>query len=159
PIAMPTICTPPRAATPPSPSPASPTRMTGSRMTDAPSQTLEPVLLVDDEKNIRRTLRMVLEGEGHVVHEAGTIAEAHAVLERDPVDLVLLDVKLGDDNGIDLLRTLKARGDDGMSSRTSEIPVVMISGHATIEDAVAATRLGAFDFMEKPLDRNRVMVT
>src|SRR4026207_177269 len=120
---------------------------------------LEPILIVDDEKNIRRTLRMVLEGEGHVVHEAGSIAEATIVLDRDAVDLILLDVKLGDDNGLELLRTLRSRGDDGMSSRTSEIPVVMISGHATIEDAVAATRLGAFDFMEKPLDRNRVMVT
>jgi CheY-like chemotaxis protein len=71
---------------------------------------LDPILIVDDEKNIRRTLRMVLEGEGHVVHEAGSIAEASAVLERDPIDLILLDVKLGDDNGLDLLRTLKARG-------------------------------------------------
>src|SRR6476469_2490681 len=121
--------------------------------------TLEPILIVDDEKNIRRTLRLVLEGEGHLVHEAGSIAEANAVIDRDPVDLILLDVKLGDDNGLELLRTLKARGEDGMSSRTSEIPVVMISGHASIEDAVAATRLGAFDFLEKPLDRNRVVVT
>ncbi len=128
-------------------------------MTDAAAPpTLEPILIVDDEKNIRRTLRMVLEGEGHVVHEAGSIAEAETVIARDPVDLILLDVKLGDDNGLDLLRSLKSRGDDGMSSRTSEIPVVMISGHATIDDAVAATRLGAFDFMEKPLDRNRVVV-
>ncbi len=119
----------------------------------------EPILIVDDEKNIRRTLRMVLEGEGHVVHEAGSIAEADTVLARETVDLILLDVKLGDDNGLELLRALKTRNEDGMSSRTSEIPVVMISGHATIEDAVAATRLGAFDFMEKPLDRNRVVVT
>jgi DNA-binding NtrC family response regulator len=119
----------------------------------------QPILVVDDEKNIRRTLRMVLESEGHVVHEAGSIAEAEGVLTRDPVDLILLDVKLGDDNGLELLRTLKSRGDDGMSPATSEIPVVMISGHATIDDAVAATRLGAFDFMEKPLDRNRVVVT
>src|SRR5499426_3892724 len=125
----------------------------------APPGAGEPILIVDDEKNIRRTLRMVLESEGHVVHEAGSIAEAEGILIREPVDLILLDVKLGDDNGIDLLRTLKARGEDGMSPVTSEIPVVMISGHATIEDAVAATRLGAFDFMEKPLDRNRVMVT
>src|SRR5207253_7950185 len=61
--------------------------------------------------------------------------------------------------GLDLLRSLKSRGEDSVSGRTSDIPVVMISGHATIEDAVSATRLGAFDFMEKPLDRNRVMVT
>jgi two-component system, NtrC family, nitrogen regulation response regulator NtrX len=118
----------------------------------------EPILIVDDEKNIRRTVRMVLEGEGHVVHEAGSIAEADAVLARATVDVILLDVKLGDDNGLDLLRTLKTRGEDG-GGLHSDVPVVMISGHATIEDAVAATRLGAFDFMEKPLDRNRVMVT
>jgi DNA-binding NtrC family response regulator len=117
----------------------------------------EPVLIVDDEKNIRRTLRMVLESEGHVVHEAGSIAEAETVLGREPIDLILLDVKLGEDNGLDLLRRLKARGDD--MGRDTEIPVVMISGHATIEDAVASTKLGAFDFMEKPLDRNRVVVT
>ncbi|MGE0870398.1 MAG: sigma-54-dependent transcriptional regulator [Kofleriaceae bacterium] len=119
----------------------------------------EPILIVDDEKNIRRTLRMVLESEGHAIHEAGSRAEAEAILGRESVDLILLDVKLGDDNGLDLLRSLKSRGEDGMSSLLSEIPVVMISGHATIDDAVAATRLGAFDFMEKPLDRNRVMVT
>nr|HEX4319086.1 sigma-54 dependent transcriptional regulator [Kofleriaceae bacterium] len=132
--------------------------MSDDATTPAPASA-EPILIVDDEKNIRRTLRMVLEGEGHVVHEAGSIAEAEVVLARDVVDLVLLDVKLGDDNGLDLLRTLKARNDDGHAARTAEIPVVMISGHATIEDAVAATRLGAFDFMEKPLDRHRVVVT
>jgi DNA-binding NtrC family response regulator len=125
----------------------------------APAAAGEPILIVDDERNIRRTLRMVLEGEGHVVHEAASIAEAEAVLAKQPVDLVLLDVKLGEDNGLDLLRALKARGEDGRAPGTAEIPVVMISGHATIEDAVAATRLGAFDFMEKPLDRHRVVVT
>ena len=121
---------------------------------DAP---LEPVLIVDDERNIRRTIRMVLEGGGHAVHEAGTAAEAESVLARERIDVILLDVKLGEDNGLDLLRALKAPREDG--ARTGDIPVVMISGHATIEDAVSATRLGAFDFMEKPLDRNRVMVT
>jgi DNA-binding NtrC family response regulator len=130
-----------------------------SEEVSTPSGSNEPVLIVDDEKNIRRTLRMVLEGEGHVVHEAGSSAEAEAVLAQHPVDVIVLDVKLGDDNGLELLRALKSRGEDGMASKTSEIPVVMISGHATIDDAVSATRLGAFDFMEKPLDRNRVMVT
>ncbi len=124
---------------------------------EGPVGTGEPVLIVDDEKNIRRTLRMVLEGDGHAVHEAGSIVEAEAVLTQVAIDLVLLDVKLGDDNGLDLLRKLRARGDDGRTD--SEIPVVMISGHATVDDAVAATKLGAFDFMEKPLDRNRVVVT
>lgn len=124
-----------------------------------PPASRDAILIVDDEKNIRRTLRMVLEGEGHVVHEAGSSAEAQAVIAKEPVELILLDVKLGEDNGIEVLRGLKARGDDGVGGPAADVPVVMISGHATIEDAVAATRLGAFDFMEKPLDRNRVMVT
>jgi DNA-binding NtrC family response regulator len=120
------------------------------------------VLLVDDEKNIRRTLRMVLEGEGYEIFEADSAASAEAVLSTTAVDLVLLDVKLGEDNGIELLRRLKSRaiGDDSAPSRVDpDVPVIMISGHASIEDAVKATRLGAFDFLEKPLDRNRVLVT
>ena len=79
----------------------------------------EPILIVDDEKNIRRTLRMVLEGEGHIVHEAGSIVEAEAVLAKDGVDVILLDVKLGDDNGLDLLRALKSRGEDREPRATS----------------------------------------
>jgi DNA-binding NtrC family response regulator len=127
-------------------------------MTDtAPPVPGAPVLIVDDEKNIRRTLRMVLESDGHVVHEAGSIAEADAVLAQHAIDLVLLDVKLGDDNGLDFLRSLRSKADDARGD--ADIPVVMISGHATVDDAVAATKLGAFDFMEKPLDRNRVVVT
>ena len=74
----------------------------------APPATAEPVLIVDDEKNIRRTLRMVLESEGYAVHEAGSAAEAESVLAREVVELILLDVKLGDDNGLDLLRRVTA---------------------------------------------------
>lgn len=117
------------------------------------------ILIIDDERNIRRTLRMVLESENHLCHEAESAAEAQRVLANHAVDVMLLDIKLGEDNGIELLRALKARGEDGQPSVTADIPVVMISGHATIEDAIAATKLGAFDFMEKPLDRNRVVVT
>ena len=123
----------------------------------------ETVLLVDDEKNIRRTLRMVLEGEGYPVEEADSAAAAEAVLTSGrPVDIILLDVKLGEDNGIELLGRLKARsiGEESGGARFDpDIPVIMISGHASIDDAVKATKLGAFDFLEKPLDRNRVVVT
>ncbi len=123
----------------------------------------QTVLLVDDEKNIRRTLRMVLEGEGYGVEEADSAAAAEAVLTSGrPVDIILLDVKLGEDNGIDFLGRLKARsiGEEGGGARFDpDIPVIMISGHASIDDAVKATKLGAFDFHEKPLDRNRVVVT
>ena len=123
----------------------------------------ETVLLVDDEKNIRRTLRMVLEGEGYQVEEADSAAAAEAVLTSGrSVEVILLDVKLGEDNGIELLGRLKARsiGDEAAGARFDpDVPVIMISGHASIDDAVKATRLGAFDFLEKPLDRNRVVVT
>ncbi len=121
------------------------------------------ILIVDDEKNIRRTLRMVLEGEGYTVADAASLGEAESVLGSDAVvDLILLDVTLGDGNGIEFLELIKSRptGDNPSPLQVDpDIPVVMISGHASLGDAVRATRLGAFDFLEKPLDRNRVVVT
>jgi two-component system nitrogen regulation response regulator NtrX len=108
------------------------------------------ILVVDDEENIGRSLRMILEREGYQVNAVRSGAEMRALPERARMDLFLLDVRLPDANGIDLLRELQA----------AEIPapVIMISGHATISDAVEATRAGAFDFLEKPLGRDRVMV-
>ena len=109
------------------------------------------ILVVDDEKNIRRALRMVLEGEGQRVVEADSAASAHQAVELEEPDVVFLDVKLGSDNGVDVLKKMLASG--------RPLPVIMISGHASIDDAVQATRLGAYDFLEKPLDRNRVVLT
>src|SRR6202163_4262165 len=108
------------------------------------------ILVVDDEENIGRSLRMILEREGYQVNAVGSAAEMRAFPDRSRIDLFLMDVRLPDASGIDLLRELQA----------AEItaPVVMISGHATIADAVEATRAGAFDFLEKPLGRDRVMV-
>jgi len=121
-------------------------------------RTDHPVLVVDDEKNIRRTLRMVLEGEGYEVIEASGIDEAATMLHGTRVDLVLLDVKLSEQNGIDLLARLK-RGEVGGEAGTDrDVPVIMISGHATLADAVRATREGAFDFLEKPLDRETLVL-
>jgi two-component system nitrogen regulation response regulator NtrX len=93
---------------------------------------------------------MILEREGYQVNAIRSGAELRAFPERARMDLFLLDVRLPDASGIDLLRELQA----------AEIPapVIMISGHATIADAVEATRAGAFDFLEKPLGRDRVMV-
>jgi two-component system nitrogen regulation response regulator NtrX len=93
---------------------------------------------------------MILEREGYQVNAVNSAAEMRAFPEKGRIDLFLMDVRLPDAGGIDLLRELQA----------SEItaPVIMISGHATIADAVAATRAGAFDFLEKPLGRDRVMV-
>src|SRR5215470_2257002 len=113
-----------------------------------------PILVVDDEKNIRRTLRMVLEGEGFEVLEDGSAAEARALLGGDRVELLILDIKLGDENGLDLLSAIKA-GDLGFDR---ELPVIVVSGHATVGDALRATREGAFDFLEKPLDREVLLL-
>jgi two-component system nitrogen regulation response regulator NtrX len=107
------------------------------------------ILILDDEPNIGSTLRMILEREGYAVTLASTIAEARALADR--ADAVLLDVRLPDGSGIDLLRQLRERDYLG--------PAIMISGHATIADAVEATRTGAFDFLEKPLSRDKVLLS
>ncbi len=112
------------------------------------------VLVVDDEKNIRRTLRMVLEGEGYTVEDADTAEKALKQLPGISPDLVIMDVKLPGKDGIWALERIVS-GEYGRPS----VPVIMISGHATFADAVRATRLGAFDFFEKPIDRQRVLVS
>jgi DNA-binding NtrC family response regulator len=111
------------------------------------------VLVVDDEKNIRRTLRLVLEGEGYLVEEAASGEEALARLPDCGADAVLLDVQLTGASGLDVLESMKRAA--GAAGPT----VVMISGHATLSDAVRAVKAGAYDFLEKPLDRERVIVT
>ncbi|MCP4449451.1 MAG: sigma-54-dependent Fis family transcriptional regulator [Myxococcales bacterium] len=120
---------------------------------------MSTILIVDDEKNILRTLRLVLEGEGYDVLDAKNHSAAEAHLSgTTQIDTILLDVKLGEDNGIELLEKIKSNTAGSGSAYDPAVPVIMISGHASINDAVKATRLGAFDFMEKPLDRNRVVV-
>jgi two-component system nitrogen regulation response regulator NtrX len=106
------------------------------------------ILIVDDEPNIGLSLRLILEREGHAVTVCGTAAEGRAAAGR--ADLYLLDVRLPDGSGVDLLRAVR--------DAHPGAPAVMISGHATIADAVEATRAGAFDFLEKPLSRERVLL-
>jgi two-component system nitrogen regulation response regulator NtrX len=109
------------------------------------------VLIVDDEASIRESLRMILEFEGYRVEEAGGGAQALAkVADRLP-DAVILDIKMPEMDGLELLRAFRERG--------YEMPVLMISGHADINTAVEATRRGAFDFFEKPLQRERVLLS
>jgi DNA-binding NtrC family response regulator len=111
------------------------------------------ILVVDDEKNIRRTLRMVLEGPGYHVVEADRAEEALRRLDDEDIDLVVLDVRLPEMSGIEALeRIRKHPGHDGL-------PVIMISGHASLAEAVCSVQLGATDFLEKPLDRDRVLVS
>ncbi len=109
---------------------------------------MKKILIVDDEQNIGRTLKLILEREGYAVSTCGSVGEARAWPYR--VDAYLLDVRLPDGSGIDLLRELRQRDVDS--------PAIMISGHGTIADAVEATRAGAYDFLEKPLSRDRVLL-
>src|SRR5688572_21590205 len=141
----------------------------------------QTIWIVDDEKNIRRTVRMVLEGEGFSVEEASSGEEALARLPDVGADVMLLDVQLGGISGLETLERIHAPGAAGSAGagassssaggrasagvaapRPGEQPlptVVMISGHATLSDAVRAVKAGAYDFLEKPLDRERVLVT
>ena len=108
------------------------------------------VLIVDDERNIRRTFGMVLESEGFAVSTVESGEQALAACGDRRPDVVVLDVKLPGIDGIETLRRLRAFDRD--------LPVIMISGHATIATAVEATRIGAFDFVEKPLSKERLLV-
>ena len=109
------------------------------------------VLLVDDEANIRRMLSALLRAEGYEVDEAEHSAAALLAVERHPPDVVLLDYLMPP--GADGIATLKLLQDRGL-----DIPVIMMSGKANIADAVRATKLGAFQFLEKPLSPDGVLV-
>jgi len=110
------------------------------------------ILIVDDEENIRKSLKMILEYEGYVIYEAASGVEAKERLEEHPeIDLVLLDIKLPDMDGLALLAEIK--------KQPLAPEVIMISGHGTIPMAVEATKLGAFDFLEKPLHRERILLS
>jgi DNA-binding NtrC family response regulator len=111
------------------------------------------ILICDDEKNIRRTLGMVLEGLGHRVSEAATAEDALKAIETEEFDLLILDVRLPKMTGLEALQVIRGKPDQ------RALPVVMISGHASLAEAVHCVQLGATDFLEKPLDRDRVLVS
>lgn len=108
------------------------------------------ILITDDERAIRNTLKEILEFEEYTVSTAESGAQALDILQRESIHLVFLDIKM---KGLDGLETLKKIRETG-----NEVPVVMISGHGTIEIAVEATKMGAFDFLEKPPDLNRLLL-
>jgi two-component system nitrogen regulation response regulator NtrX len=109
------------------------------------------VLVIDDEKAIRETLSEVLSDEGYAVTSVATGEEGLRRFSEERWDLVLLDVWLRDKDGLSVL--------EAAEGRVREVPVVMISGHANVETAVRAVRLGAYDFLEKPLALERVLLT
>jgi two-component system, NtrC family, nitrogen regulation response regulator NtrX len=109
------------------------------------------ILVIDDEASIRDTLRMILEYEGYRCLVAATGEEGLAKARSESPDLVFLDIKMPGMDGLDVLAQLKAQDE--------ALPVVMISGHGTVATAVEATKLGALDFIEKPLSSERVLLT
>jgi two-component system nitrogen regulation response regulator NtrX len=111
---------------------------------------MKTVLVVDDDKAIRSTIKMILNYDGFETHFVGDGPSALEAVGERAFDLVLLDIKMPGMDGLEVLQKIK--------EKKPEIPVVMISGHGTVETAVEATKGGAFDFLEKPLDRNRLLV-
>jgi DNA-binding NtrC family response regulator len=109
------------------------------------------ILLVDDEKSIRKTLREILEFEKYEVAEATDGLDALAQVKKTQFDVILLDIKMPKMDGMDTLERLRILVPD--------VPVIMISGHGTIKTAVEAVREGAFDFIAKPPDLNRLLIT
>ena len=110
------------------------------------------ILVVDDEADIRELVQEILTEEGYTVGVAGNAAEARAACASQPPDLVLLDIWMPDTDGISLLR-------EWQQTLGAALPVVMMSGHGTVETAVEATRLGALDYVEKPLSLAKLLRT
>jgi two-component system nitrogen regulation response regulator NtrX len=130
--------------------------MTQAAAAATPLLTVPPtVLVVDDEKNIRRTLAMVLSGEGYTVLEADSAEAGLALLGNPavPIDLAIFDLKLPGISGLEALERLR------QEEALRELPVLVVSGHATVHDVVHAIKLGAADFLEKPLNRERILVS
>lgn len=109
------------------------------------------ILIVDDEASVRNSLQMILQYEGHKVQFAENGEQALKSISEVDYEAVLLDIKMPGLDGIETLQKIRERNTD--------LPVIMISGHGTIETAVEATKLGAFDFLSKPLDRDKILVT
>jgi two-component system nitrogen regulation response regulator NtrX len=109
------------------------------------------ILVIDDEAAIRDSLRMILEYEDYEFVGASSGPEGVAAVRRDAPDMVVLDIKMPGMNGLEALAEIRKIDES--------LPVAMISGHGTITDAMQATRLGAFDFIEKPFTSERVLVT
>lgn len=110
------------------------------------------ILVVDDEPDIREMISDILDDEGYGILLAGDGGQAREMKSQEDPDLILLDVWMPDTDGISLLKEWREAG-------TLSCPVVMISGHGTVETAVEATRLGAYDFIEKPISLAKLLVT
>jgi two-component system, NtrC family, nitrogen regulation response regulator NtrX len=109
------------------------------------------ILIVDDEEFVREAIRDIMEMQNHTVVEASSGNESVGLVNKTKFDAVFLDIKMKNGDGMETLPKLL--------TTEPEMPVIMISGHGTIETAVEAMRIGAFDYLEKPLDNNRILAT
>jgi two-component system nitrogen regulation response regulator NtrX len=116
------------------------------------------VLIVDDEAHIRESLEAILSEEDYTITTAGTAAEALELLRDADYQAVLLDIWLPDGDGLDVLAAIRGNQSRNSAPRPGAPEVIMISGHGTIEAAVRATKLGAYDFLEKPLSMDRTLL-
>jgi two-component system nitrogen regulation response regulator NtrX len=112
---------------------------------------MNKILIIDDERSIRRALREILEFEGFEVHEAENGKDGFDKIQSTMYDIIFCDIKMPLMDGMEVLEAIQ--------NAKIEVPVIMISGHGNIETAVEAIKKGAFDFIEKPLDLNRILVT
>ena len=112
---------------------------------------MSKILIIDDEKAIRRALREILEFEGFEIEEAENGKEGFEKATSTVFDLIFCDIKMPQMDGMEVL--------DALMKANSETPIILISGHGNIETAVQAIKNGAFDFIEKPLDLNRILIT
>lgn len=108
------------------------------------------ILIIDDEVSIRRTLREILAYEKYSVEDAGTGMEALSMIRDTEFDVILCDIKMPEMDGIETLEAIR---------KITDAPVIMISGHGTIETAVEAIKKGAYDYIAKPPDLNRLLIT
>ena len=111
---------------------------------------MSKVLIIDDEPAIRRAMRSILENEGYTITDAASAIEALPMLNNDTFDAIFCDIKMPQMDGIEFLEKAKI---------LTDAPIIIISGHGTIDIAVDAIKKGAYDFIEKPMDLNRMLIT
>ncbi len=121
------------------------------------------LLIIDDERGIRNTLREILSDEGHEVDVAENGKQGLEMAQAKAYDLIYSDIKMPEMDGMEVLKALKNGENDENGDQVDllngEVPIVMISGHGDVETAVQALKLGAYDFLLKPLDLNRILIT
>lgn len=123
--------------------------MTGRALKTRTAVTMQTILIVDDEIDLRRSLAMILQRKGHLVTTAGGADEARRYLQAGPFDLVFLDLKMPDVDGLTLLSEIRAC--------YPEMPVFILTAHATLESAIEAVRCGARDYMLKPAEPEAII--